>query len=188
MVVVGVAVPGGAGVVVAGAGGGGWVWAAGGTGSLAGPVRGGGGGPGAAVACLASPGGAGAVVAGLGVGVVYGRRGEGEVYMGRRWCSWWRPGERERRERGHGGLWWHVGERERREWVVEARWRCGECGRRGRVCRAGGGAGAPPFTGQGLIARVGPVRRLLRVLGGLAWCRLVLGGGVPRPRIRHVGV
>ena len=53
-----------------------------------------------------------------------------------------------------------------------------------------GGAGAPPFAGPGLIARVGPVRRRRRVLGGLAWCRLVLGGGgeVPRrPWIRHLG-
>ena len=75
---------------------------------------------------------------GLGVGGVYGRRGEGEVDMGRHRRSWWRPGERERREQGPGGSWWHPGETERREWVVEARWRCGECGRRGRVCRAGG--------------------------------------------------
>ena len=75
---------------------------------------------------------------GPGVGVLYGRRGEGEVDMGRRWRSRWCPGERERQERGPGGSWWHLGERERREWVVEARWRCGECGRRGRVCRAGG--------------------------------------------------
>ena len=77
---------------------------------------------------------------GLGVVDGYGRRGErgarrglwgeGEVDMGRRWRSWWRPGEQERRERGPGGSWWHLGERERRE-VVEARWRCGECGRRG---------------------------------------------------------
>ena len=55
----------------------------------------------------------------------------------------------------------------------------------------GGGAGAPPFAGPGLIARVGPVRRRRRPLGGLARCRLVLGGGeeVPRrPWIRHVGV
>ena len=55
----------------------------------------------------------------------------------------------------------------------------------------GGGAGAPPFAGPGLIARVRPVRRRRRVLGGFAWCRLVLGGGggVPRcPWIRHVGV
>ena len=56
----------------------------------------------------------------------------------------------------------------------------------------GGGAGAPPFAGPGLIARVGPLRRRRRVLGGLAWCRLVLGGGggeVPRrPWISHVGV
>ena len=41
----------------------------------------------------------------------------------------------------------------------------------------GGGAGAPPFSGPGLIARVGPVRRRQRVLGGLAWCCLVLGRG-----------
>ena len=41
----------------------------------------------------------------------------------------------------------------------------------------GGGAGAPPFGGLGLIARVGPVRRRWRVLGGLAWCCLVPGGG-----------
>ena len=40
----------------------------------------------------------------------------------------------------------------------------------------GGGAGAPPFAGPGLIARVGPVRRRWRVLGGFAWCRLVGGG------------
>ena len=126
----------------------------------------------------------------LGVGVLYGRRGEGEVDMGRRWRSWWRPGERERRERGLGGSWWRLGERERREWVAEARWRCEECGLWGRVCRAGGGAAAPPFAGPGLIARVGPVRRCRRVLGSFAWCRLVLGGGaVPcRPWIRHVGV
>ena len=39
---------------------------------------------------------------------------------------------------GSRGSWWHLGERERRELVVEARWRCGECGRRRRVCRAGG--------------------------------------------------
>ena len=64
-----------------------------------------------------------------------GRWGEGEGDMGRRWRSWWCPGERERRERGPWGSWWYLGERERREWVVEARW---ECGRRGRVCRAGG--------------------------------------------------
>ena len=57
-------------------------------------------------------------------------------------------------------------------------------------CR--GGAGAPPFAGPGLIARVRPVRRCRRVLGGLVWCRPVLGGGggeVFRPPwVRHVGV
>ena len=48
----------------------------------------------------------------------------------------------------------------------------------------GGGAGVPLFAGPGLIARVGPVSSRRRVLGGLAWCRLVLEGrgGV------HVGV
>ena len=116
---------------------------------------------------------------GLGPGVLYGRRGE--VDMGRQWRSWWCPGEQERRERGLGGSWWHLGERERREWVVEARWWCGECERRGRVCRAGGGGGAPPFAGPGLIARVGPVRRRRRVLWGFAWCCLVLGQGGRSP-------
>ena len=56
-------------------------------------------------------------------------------------------------------------------------------------CR--GGAGAPPFAGPGLIARVGPVWMRRRPMGGRARCRLVLGGGgkVPRrPWIRHVGV
>ena len=54
----------------------------------------------------------------------------------------------------------------------------------------GGGAGAPPFAGPGLIARVGPVRRRRRVLGGFAWCCLVLKRGEDprRPWIRHVGV
>ena len=101
---------------------------------------------------------------GLGVGVVYGRRGEGEVDMGRQWRSWWRPGER---ERGPAESWWQQGDRERRECVVGARWRFGECGRQGGVCRAGGGAEAPPFAGPGLIAQVEPVRRRQRVLGGL---------------------
>ena len=49
--------------------------------------------------------------------------------MGRRWRSWWCLGEVQRQERGLVGSWWPLGERERREW---------ECGRRGRVCRAGG--------------------------------------------------
>ena len=56
----------------------------------------------------------------------------------------------------------------------------------------GGGAGAPLFAGPGPIARVPSVRRRQRVLGGLAWCRLVLGAGGGevrrRPWIRHVGV
>ena len=65
---------------------------------------------------------AGAVLAGTGGGGVVWPEGD----MGRRWRSRWRPGERERPERARGGSWWHLGERERREWVVEARWRCGE--------------------------------------------------------------
>ena len=58
----------------------------------------------------------------------------------------------------------------------------------GAPCR--GGAGVPPFAGPGLIAgRAWPVRRCRRVLGGLAWCRLVRGGGVPHPpSMRRVGV
>ena len=67
-------------------------------------------------------------------------------------------------------------------WGVWAPWASVLCG---------GGAGAPPFAGPGLIARVRPVRRRRRVLGGFAWCCLVLGRGgeVPlRPWIRHVGV
>ena len=129
---------GGPGVVVAGAGGGRWVWMAGERGAWRGLW------------------GEGEVVVGrrwrawrrrgererwwrgLGVRVLYGRRGEGEVDMGWRWRWSWSPGERERQERGLGGSWWHLGQRERREWVVQARWRCGECVRRGRVCRAGG--------------------------------------------------
>ena len=47
----------------------------------------------------------------------------------------------------------------------------------GGKCAVRGGAGAQPFAGPGLIARVGPVRRCRRVMGGLALCRLVLGGG-----------
>ena len=46
----------------------------------------------------------------------------------------------------------------------------------------GGGAGAPPFAGPGLVAgRDGLVRRCWRFLGGLTWCRLVLGGGGSPP-------
>ena len=128
---------------------------------------------------------------GLAVGVVYGRRGEGEVDMGRQWCSWWRLGERERREPGPGGSWWRLGERERRELVVEARWRCGEFGRRGRVCCAGGererrrlrDRGSSLESGQsgGVGGSWGASRGAARYWGG--------GGEVPRrPWIRHVGV
>ena len=110
---------------------------------------------------------------GLGVGVLYGRWGEGEADVGRRWHSWWCPGERARRERGPGGSWWHLGERERREWVVEARL---ECGRRGRVCRAGGeqerrrlrDRASSPESGQsgGVSGPWGASRGAARYLGG----------------------
>ena len=168
---------GGAGAAVARAGVGGPVPAEGGTGGR--------GGHGAAVARLVAPWEREWWWRGLGVGIVYRRRGEGEGDMGRRWHLWWHPGERERRERGPGGSWWRLGEPERREWVVEVRWRCGECGGRGE-CAVGGGGAAPPFAGPGLIARVGPVRRCRRVLG---WpCLVPLVMGVPRrPLIRHVG-
>ena len=92
--------------------------------------------------------------------------------MGRRW----RLGEQERRERGPRGSRWRLGERERREWVVEACWHCGNHERRGLVRRGGGGAGALPSAGLGLVGRLGPVRRRRRVLGGLARRRFVLEG------------
>ena len=127
---------------------------------------------------------------GLGVGFVYGRRGEGGVDMGRRWRSWWRPGERERQERGPGGSGWRLGERERREWVVEARWRCGECGRRGRVCRAGGEREHRRLRDRASSLKSGQSGGVGGSWGasrGAAW---YWGGGeVPsRPWIRHVGV
>ena len=140
---------------------------------------------------------------GLGVGVAYGRRGEREapraswgeavVDMGRRWCAWWRLGERERRERGPGGSWWRRGERERREWVVEARRRCGERERGGRVRRAGGkrerrglrDRASSLESGQsgGVGGSWGASCGAARYWGGGG------GGGVPRPPLtRHVGV
>ena len=136
---------------------------------------------------------------GLGVGVAYGRRGEpegrsapwgeGEVDVGRQWRVWWRPGKRERQKQGSGGSWWRLGERERREWVVEARWRCGECGRRGRVCRAGGEQERRRLRDRASSLESGQSGGVGRSLGGLVWRRPVLGGGVPGPPwIRHVGL
>ena len=125
---------------------------------------------------------------GLGSGVLFGRWGEGEGDMGRRWRSWWCPGERERRERGPGGSWWHLGERERPEWVVEARW---ECGRRGRVCRAGGERERRRLWDRASSLESGQSGGVGGPWGasrGAAW---YWGGGgkVPRrPWIRHVGV
>ena len=126
---------------------------------------------------------------GLGVEVLYGQMGEGKVDTGRRWRSWWRPGEEERRERGPGGWWGHLGERERREWVVEARWRWGECGRRGRVCRAGGERERRCLRDRASLLESGQSGGVGGSWGasrGAAW---YWGGGVPRrPWIRHVGV
>ena len=127
---------------------------------------------------------------GLGVGVLYGRRGEGEVDMGWRWRLWWRPGERERRERGPGGFWGRFRERERREWVVEARWRCGECGRRGRVCRAGGGQERRRLRDRASSLESGQSGGVGGSWGASCGAAWYLGGvEVPRrPWIRHVGV
>ena len=166
--------PGGAGVPVAGAVGGGWVWAAG-------PVGGGGGGRAAAVAYLAAPGGVGAVVAGAGAagrvrpaggrgrwtwgggGVRGGARGSGSGGSGV-------PG-------GRGGA---LGEQKRRELVVEARWRCRECVRRGRVCRAGGEQERPRLRDWASSLESGQSGGV-----GGSWG----GGEVPhRPWIRHVGL
>ena len=60
----------------------------------------------------------------------------------------------------------------------------------GVPCAGGGGVGGPAFAGPGLVARAGPVKRCERVLGGFAWCPLVLGGGgvTGPPWIRHIGV
>ena len=125
----------------------------------------------------------------LGVGVLFGRWGEGEADMGRRWRSWWCPGERERRERGPGGSWWHLGERERREWLVEARW---ECGRRGRVCRAGGERERRRLRDRASSLESGQSGGVGGPWGAsrsAAWYWGGGGGEVPRrPWIRHVGL
>ena len=138
---------------------------------------------------------------GLGLVDGYGRRGEwgarrglwgeGEVDKGRRWRSWWRPEERERRERGPGGSWWHLGERERREWVVEARWRCGECGRRGRVCGAGGERERCRLRDRASSLELGQSGGVAGSGGaspGAAWYWGGAGEVPRRPWIRHVGV
>ena len=128
---------------------------------------------------------------GLGVGVFFGQRVEGEMDMGRWWRSWWCPGERERRGRGLGGSWWHLGEREQREWVVEARWRCGECGRRGGVCRAGGERERRCLRDRASSLEWGQSGGVGGSSGASRGAALYWGGGgeVPRrPWIRHVGV
>ena len=116
---------------------------------------------------------------GLGVEDGYGQRGErearwslwgdGVVDMGRRWCAWWRLGERERRWRGLGvGVGYgRRGEREGRwglleEGVVDMGrrwrgwWRLEERERPERgplgVVVAPWGAGAARVSGSGAVA------------------------------------
>ena len=109
--------------------------------------------------------------------------------MGRRWRSFRRPGERERRERGPGGSWSHLGERERREWVVEARWRFGECGRRGRVCRAGGERECRRLQHRASSLKFGQSGGVGGSWGASRGAAFYGGGGVPRrPWNRHIGV
>ena len=75
--------------------------------------------------------------------------------------------------------------------MVEAPWRCGECGRRGRVCRAGGERERRRLQDRASALKSGQSGGVGGSPGGFAWCRLVLEGGgqVPRrPWIRHVGV
>ena len=109
--------------------------------------------------------------------------------MGRRWRSWWRPGERERQEQGLGGSLWHLGERERREWVVEARWRSGECGRRGRGCRAGGERERRRLRDRASSLESGQSGGVGGSPGASRDAAWYWGGGVPRrPWIHHVGV
>ena len=91
---------------------------------------------------------------------------------------------------GSGALWWRLGERERREWVVEAQWRGGECGRRGRVCRAGGERERRRLRDRASSldsGQSGGVGGSWGASRGAAW---YWGGReVPRrPWIRHVGV
>ena len=176
-------------------GGGGWGWwmgmGGGGNGEPGGACGGrgrwtwGGGGVPCGVRGSGSGGGGG-----WGWGSCMAGGGRGRWTWGGNGARGGAQGGRERRERGLGGSWWHLGERERARvggpgavavFGVFAPWASVPCG---------GGAGAPPFAGPGLIARVGPVRRRQRVLEGFAWCRLVLGGGgVPRCLwILHVGV
>ena len=137
----------------------------------------------------------------LGVGVAYGRRGEREarwgssgeevVDMGRWWRAWCCFGERERRGRGPPGSWWRLGERQRREWVVEARWRCGERRRRGWVHRAGRKRQGRRLRDRASLLELGQSGGVGGSWGasrGAAW---YWGGGgeVPCPQlIRHVGV
>ena len=111
--------------------------------------------------------------------------------MGRRWRARWRLGQLERRERGPGGSWWRIGERERRQWAAEARWRCGERERRGWVRRAGGERERRRLrdraSSRGELGQSGGVSGSWGASRGAAW---YWGGGeVPcSPLIRHVGV
>ena len=110
--------------------------------------------------------------------------------MGWRWRACWRPGGHEQRVRGPRGSWWRLGEQEQREWVVGARWRCGEFGRRGQVCCAGGERERRCLRDRASSlesGRSGGVCESWGASRGAAW--YLGGGGVPRPPwICHVGV
>ena len=89
---------------------------------------------------------------------------------------------------GSSGVVVAPGGAKRRDRVVEARWRCGECGRRGRVCRAGGGQERRRLRDRASSLESGQSGGVGGSWGasrGAAW----YWGGVPRrPWIRHVGV
>ena len=67
--------------------------------------------------------------------------------------------------------------------MVEARWQCGECPRRGRVCRVGGERERRRLRDRASSLKSGPEGP--RAVPPGTWG----GGGVPRrPWIRYVGV
>ena len=112
--------------------------------------------------------------------------------MGRRWWAWWRSGEGDRQERGLGSFGGASRSGSRASERVRRRGAAGGARAGGGIVVRGGGAEALPFAGSGLVVgRVAPLGRRQLGLGGIAWCRQVLGGGweVPHPPwICRVGV
>ena len=74
--------------------------------------------------------------------------------------------------------------------MVEARWWCGECGRRGRVCRAGGERDRRCLRDRASLLESGKSGGVGGSWGASRDAAWYWGGGeVPRrPWIRHVGV